>query len=227
MCLYMKVIAVIAQKGGAGKTTLSIATAVAAVVDGLSAAVVDIDPQATAANWSDRREAESPVVISAQATRLTQILDAAAVQGADLVVIDTAPRAEQGALVAAKAADLVLVPCRPAIYDLETIMTTVELVRFAERDTPLFCVLNGVPPRGPRQQQARDVLAEHGVAVCPASIGHRAAIDHAAALGLSAQEYEPAGKAAIEIAEVYSFINELINSQTPKGVKHDGQGQTG
>ena len=218
----MKVIAVIAQKGGAGKTTLSIATAVAAIVDGLSAAIVDIDPQATAANWSDRRQAESPVVISAQATRLTQILDAAAAQGADLVVIDTAPRAEQGALAAAKVADLVLVPCRPAIYDLETVMTTVELVRFAERDTPLLCVLNSVPPRGPRQQQARDVLAENGVAVCPGGIGHRAAIDHAAALGLSAQEYEPAGKAAAEIDSVYSFITDLVNSKTHKGVNRNG-----
>ena len=109
----MKVIAVIAQKGGAGKTTLSIATAVAAVADGLSAAVVDLDPQATAANWSDRRKAESPVVISAQAARLPRILDAAADQGADLVIIDTAPRAEQGSLAAAKAADLVLVPAVP------------------------------------------------------------------------------------------------------------------
>ena len=55
------------------------------------------------------------MVISAQASRLPQILDAAAAQEADLVVIDTAPRAEQGALAAAKAADLVLIPCRPAV----------------------------------------------------------------------------------------------------------------
>ena len=223
----MKVIAVIAQKGGVGKTTLSIATAVAAVADGLSAAVVDLDPQATAANWSDRRKPESPVVISAQATRLPHILEAAAAQGADLVVIDTAPRAEQGALAAAKAADLVLIPCRPAIYDLETIGTTVELVRFAERDLPLLCVLNGVPPRGPKEQQAREILAGHGVPVCPASLGYRAAVDHAATLGLSAQEYDPTGKAAAEMASVYAFITDLVNSKTPKGVNRHGQGQTG
>ena len=138
-------------------------------------------------------------------------------------MIDTAPRAEQGALAAAKAADLVLVPCRPAIYDLETVTTTVELVRLADRDTPLLCVLNGVPPRGTRQQQARDVLAGLNVRVCPASIGHRAAIDHAAALGLSPQEYEPAGKAAGEIAAVYSFVRDLVNSPTPQGVTRDGQ----
>ncbi len=207
----MKVIATIAQKGGAGKTTLSIGTAVAAAADGLSAAIVDLDPQATAANWSDRRETESPVVISAQATRLPRILEAAEAQGADLVIIDTAPRAEQGALAAAKAADLVLIPCRPAIYDLETVTTTIELVRLADPDTPVLCVLNGVPPRGAREQQARAVLAGLHVPVCPASIGHRAAIDHAAALGLSSQEYERAGKAAGEITEVYAFIKRLVS----------------
>ena len=217
----MNVIAVIAQKGGTGKTTLSIA--VAAVAEGRSAAIVDLDPQATATNWSDRREAETPIVISAQPARLPNVLKAAAGRAADLVVIDTAPRAEQGGLAAARAADLVIVPCRPAIYDLETVLTTAELVRIAERDTPLVCVLNGVPPRGPRERQAREVLDGLGVDVCPAGIGHRAAIDHAAAAGLSAQEYEPGGKAASEIAAAYSFIKELVNSSTRQGANHNGQ----
>lgn len=222
----MKVIAVVSQKGGVGKSTLSLATAVAATAKGLSVAVIDLDPQATVSSWSDRREEETPVVISAQAARLPRILEAAEGEGADLVVIDTAPRAEQAALAAAKAADLVIVPCRPAIYDLETVMTTVELVRLANQQTPLVCVLNGVPPRGPRQQQARDVLESLSVPVCPASLGQRAAIDHAAALGLVAQEYEPNGKAAAEIAAVYSFTINLVNSSTLQGANHHEQRQT-
>ncbi len=218
----MKVIAVIAQKGGAGKTTLSIGIAVAATLDGLTVAVIDLDAQATAANWGDRREAEEPVVISAQAARLAKILEAARRQGADLVVIDTAPRAEQGALAAAQAADLVLIPCRPTIYDLETVHTTVELVRLAG-SPPAAVVLNGVPPRGTREHQAREVLADLGASVCPAGLGHRAAIEHAAALGLSTQEYEPHGKAAEEMAAVYMFVSQRVNSTTRQGVIRNGE----
>lgn len=213
----MKVVSVIAQKGGSGKTTLSIATACSATASGLSAVIVDLDPQATAASWGDRRTSESPAVISAQAPRLSRILDAAATQAVDLAVVDSAPRVEQSAVAAAKAADLILLPSRPAVYDLETVLTTVELVRAVRRDVPLLCVLNGVPPRGPREQQAREVLADLGVAVCPDSIGLRAAIDYAAALGLSAQEYEPRGKAAAEIDAVYSSVCQLVNLPTSPG----------
>ena len=79
----MDVIAVIAQKGGTGKTTLTLALAVAAQLAGKVTAVIDLDPQATASNWSDRREADSPVVVSAQPARLPHVLTSAEASGAD------------------------------------------------------------------------------------------------------------------------------------------------
>ena len=225
----MKVVAVIAQKGGAGKTTLSLGLAVAATRVGLSAAVIDLDVQATAANWGDRRTAEAPVVISAQPARLPRMLEAAREQGADLVVIDTAPRAEQGALAAVQAADFVLIPCRPSIYDLETVRTTADVVRLAG-DPPAVAVLNGVPPRGTRAEQAREVLAGLGVETCPIGIGTRAAIEHAAALGLTAQEYEPAGKASVEMAAVYEFMAKRVSlpmSKLTNQTRREQDGETG
>ena len=199
----MKVLSVIAQKGGAGKTTVSLAVACAAAADGLSAVVVDLDPQATAASWGDRRTADNPIVIPAQPPRLDRILAAAAAQEVDLAVVDTAPRVEQSAVAAARAADLVAVPCRPAVYDLETVAATRDLVAAVAPGTTVLCVLNGVPPRGPRQRQARALLADIGVPACTAALGLRAAIDYAAAAGTSAAEYEPRGKAAAEAAALY------------------------
>ena len=206
----MKTVSVIAQKGGTGKTTLCLAIACAAVRDGLLAAVIDLDPQATAASWSDCRDSELPVVLSAQPPRLGRVLDAAAGQDVDLAVVDTAPRVEQSAVAAARAADLVVVPCRPAVYDLETVSATVDVVRAVAPDTRFLCVLNGVPPRGPRQPQARRLLHDMGVPVCAASLVLRAAVDYAAAAGASAQEYEPRGKAAAEIAAVYDLVRQAV-----------------
>ena len=217
----MDVIAVIAQKGGTGKTTLVLSLAVAAMRAGNVAAVVDLDPQATASNWSDRRQEESPVVVSVQPARLSRVLTSAEESGAALVLIDTPPRAEQAALTAAKAANLILIPCRPAIYDLETVSTTLELIRIAG-DTLVAAMLNGVSPRGPKREQAEDVIRALGIPVCPAAFGWRAAFSDAGALGLTAQEYEPAGKAAMETEEVYRFVSKLIHSSTHTGAKSDG-----
>ena len=216
----MEIVAVIAQKGGTGKTTLVLSLAVAAQRAGKAVAVVDLDPQATASNWSDRRKAETPIVVSAQPARLNHVLKSAQDSGADLILIDTPPRAEQAAMAAAKAADMILIPCRPAIYDLETVSTTLELIRLAG-ENPVLAILNAVPPRGSKREQAQDIIKGLGVTVCPTALGYRSAFSDAANSGLTAQEYDPAGKAAGETNEVYKFMCKLINSKTRKGVKLD------
>ncbi len=207
----MKVLAVISQKGGAGKTTLALSLAVAAQKEGQSVLVVDLDPQATAARWGDRRGEDGPVVTSAQAARLPQLLKAAQDNGADLVVIDTPPRVEQASLTAAKAADLVIIPCLPAINDLETIPTTIELLKFAGEPT-VVVVLNGVPARTARKEQAEQVIRDMTLTIAPDVVGLRTAFPDAAALGRTPQEYDPQGKAASEIVNLYRFVCHHINT---------------
>ena len=62
----MRTIAVVSQKGGAGKTTLALHIAVAAELAGYSTVLLDMDPQGTAEAWSDWREEAPPVVIPAK-----------------------------------------------------------------------------------------------------------------------------------------------------------------
>ena len=100
----MKTIALLAQKGGTGKTTLALSLAVAAEQNGVVVVVIDLDPQATACNWGDRRQAETPIIVDAQPARLNQALERARAGGVDIAIIDTPARSEQAAMAAAKAA---------------------------------------------------------------------------------------------------------------------------
>lgn len=209
----MKVVAIVSQKGGAGKTTMALSLAVAAQRSGQSVLVIDLDPQATATKWADRRTADTPVVTSAQAARLAHILKTAADNAADLVIIDTPPRVEQSSLAAAKSADLILIPCLPAINDLETLSTTMELLKYANEPKAVV-VLNGVPARGSRKDQAENVVRDMVIPIAPVTFGHRTAFPDAAALGQTAQEYDPSGKAADETSKLYKFMCKLLNTKT-------------
>ena len=207
--MNMQTISLIAQKGGTGKT-LALSLAVAAAQAGRTVAVIDLDPQATAGNWADRRGTkEAPAVVSAHVPRLQNVIDTARQNGVDLVIIDTPGKSEQAALAAAKAADLILIPCRPQIYDIETLAATKEIVELSGGKLA-FVVLNAVPPQGRRHEEAIAAIRDMGLAVCPVHFVQRLAFGDAPNAGQSAAEYEPGGKAAQEIEQVYKFASNLL-----------------
>ena len=208
----MKTIAIISQKGGAGKTTLAVHLATAAGLAGHNIAIVDLDPQGTAASWGDRRQAEFPEVVSGQAARLSVLLDAARANGADELILDTAPNADQTALRAAQAADVVLIPCRAATFDLEAIKATLTLAQLAQK--PSYVVLNAIPPRSGIGREAAEGLIGQGAQVAPAMLSQRAAFAHGVIDGRTAQEFEAGGKAAEEVNALYVWLCGVVDMPT-------------
>lgn len=208
----MKKFAIISQKGGAGKTTLTLNLAVQATLQGKSSVVVDLDPQASSTGWFDSREAQEPLVISAQASRLKTILNAAEEGGADVAFIDTAPHSESASLEAARAADLIIIPCRPTILDLRAIGNTIDLAKLA--GTKAVVVLNSVPPRGSLTKEAQEAIEHYGVELAPASIGHRSSFIHSLTAGMTTQEFDPRGKGSDEIDLLYKWIWKQTKKQT-------------
>ncbi|MBN3893802.1 MAG: AAA family ATPase [Nostoc sp. NOS(2021)] len=200
----MKTIAIVARKGGTGKTTLAVNLGVAAFLNKKQVALIDLDPQGSLSSWGDSREDESPAVVSAQASRLTHILEAAEKNNADISIIDTAANAESTALAAIRCADLILIPTRPAIFDLRAIQDTADLVKMAHKSA--FVVLNAVPPQGNLGDEAQTGISEQDIEVCPWRLTQRIAFVHAVTAGLSVQEYEPTGKAALEIKNLYRWV---------------------
>lgn len=205
----MKTVAILSQKGGTGKTTIAVHLAVAAERRDVPVALLDLDPQASSADWKDSRAGESPSVTSIQSSRLRKALEVAEGAGASLVLIDSAPHSADAAVAAAEAADLILIPCRAGILDLRAIATTARIVKVTGK--PAFVVLNAAPIRAPRlMEDAVAAVGQHGLAVAPVVIHQRSAYAHALTAGQTAEEYEPEGKAAEEIGELFKWLAKLL-----------------
>ena len=202
----MLTIALVSQKGGSGKTTLAVNLAVAAEIAGQATLVIDLDPQGSASAWTAGRGAKSPVVTAIQAHALDETLRTAREHEAYLVLIDTAPHAEQAALAAARAADLVLIPCRASLLDLHAVRASYDIAALAR--TPAVAVLNAVPARGGLANEAQAALAGQGLEVAPVRIGQRADFVHAITAGAGVLEYQAAGKAAEEISRLHAWLRE-------------------
>jgi chromosome partitioning protein len=85
---------------------------------------------------------------------------------------------------------------------------------------PALALLNAVPSRGQRHQQAVQVLQGFGLMVCPVLFGHRAAYGDSALLGQTPLEYDPQGKAADEIRHAYKYISQLFDKGTTDDEAH-------
>jgi chromosome partitioning protein len=201
----MKTIAIISQKGGAGKTTVAVHLAVCAELAGQRSAIIDLDPQASALEWASRRNAENPEVIHATPEQLATLLDQAKANGADIAIIDTAPHSDRAATIAAGFADVILIPCRPAAFDVAAIPTTLDILKLAKAKDKAAILLNAVPPQGKTGDEAEAGLSTLA-RVVPVRLVHRAAYSHAVNDGRSVEEFEPNGKAAEEIRGLYHWI---------------------
>lgn len=209
MTTSQQVVAVVAEKGGAGKTTFSLGLAVAAVKAGRKVAVFDLDPQATAAGWTDSRENEFPWVLTTTATRLDAELAKAKGLGVDFVVIDTPPQAGTVAVEAARRAGVVLVPMEPHLFSLNTLPKVSDILKLAG-DPVAVVVISQAATQGKEGQDAAAFVKGKGFEVCPVTLHQRAAHKHAGNLGMTAQEYEPKGKAAAETQQLYMYTLNLL-----------------
>jgi chromosome partitioning protein len=208
----MKTIGVLARKGGAGKSTLTLHWAVEAERQGRGkVAVIDMDPQQTSVKWSKRRlmlGKQTPAMLVASAGDLKDALTACHASGMGFVLIDTPPHVEAPCREAAKLADLVVIPCGPSAPDLEAIGATIHILQ--ETHTPGVIVLNQGRPGSGINQKAVAVLTQYGLSVCPAQVMRRAALADAFTDGRAVVELEPGGKAATEITQSWKWIVEQV-----------------
>src|SRR5271166_6925844 len=171
----MRTVAILSEKGGVGKTTVTVHVGVAAHRAGLDVAIIDLDPQTSAADWADQRgDGTKPEAVAIPPARLDKLLADLRANGTDLVLIDTPREANNAGYIAAKAADFVLIPFKRGGFDFRALKRTLDLCRIASKRPCLL--LNGMRIGASRvEADAREALAAHECDVAPVVFHDRAA----------------------------------------------------
>jgi chromosome partitioning protein len=210
--LIMYTLAFLSQKGGSGKTTLAVHTAVAAQEDGERVVIVDTDLQRSATSWGTARkradEHAVPEVAPIAAAELDDVIAASRDDAMTLCIIDTAPHAAPDATRVAKKADLVVIPCRPSAFDLAAVDSAVSIVKAA--GAPAVLVLSACPFRAIEIAETRAELETKGFPVAPVIITDRRAFARAVATGRAVTEFEGEGRAAEEIRALWHWFKEQM-----------------
>ena len=200
----MHVLALVTQKGGSGKSTLSIGLAVAAMAYGERVALIEADAQGTVSKWKERRASSYPRVERvADSSEIEQLMARLAAEGIWLAIIDTAATNNALAMRAIAQADFCLIPARPTPADIEAAIPTLIAIRRLNRRFAF--VLNQTPPRGCRVGEAGTSLNSLGRLALP-YIGQRNDHQDALGVGLAVTEYAEAGKASEEIRALWAWI---------------------
>ena len=215
----MRSFSLLSQKGGAGKTTLAAHLAVHAAIRGVKVALIDTDPQRSAADWWRARGAKTPALATCLPKDLAKALKAAQARGFNLAIVDTPPRADRLSYLIAEQVDFSLIPCRPSPHDLRAIGRTVDVLQ--QINAPSGIVINAAPPsRGtsemPITRQARRVLSRYNLPIAPVAITDRPTLAHPMPNGKTYIEMFPDGRPAREFAALWRWVLQQMGVPRPQ-----------
>jgi chromosome partitioning protein len=219
----MEVLVFASRKGGSGKSTLTAHLAAHAHKPARRCLLIDTDPQGSLALWHRLRLADGAgddlslkdLPLKTVHRNIADAVKEARREGFDWVFIDTAPNVSASVIEAMRTATLVVVPCRPGVFDLEAVKETLALAREARK--PYAVVINGAAPK--RQDvesravaQARESLRALHIPVWGGQITQRANFSTALAEGEGAKEYDSHSSAAAEIARLWLGIERSVKA---------------
>lgn len=208
------ILATIGQKGGSGKTTVSVNVAAEFMRRGRSVCVIDADPQGSARTWgaiATEAGRPAPTVVSMGAGLHRADQAPALARGFDVTVIDCPPRHGEIQRAALAIADAALIPCGPGPSDLWALAETLDLVTEAREVRPELraAIVITRRRRTALGANARPALEDVGVPVLAAELGLRSSYEEALAAGQGVTTYAGASTAADEVRALVDEIEAL------------------
>ena len=207
----MRTIAVIARKGGSGKTTVAVHMAIAAHLRGRRTLLADSDPQRSSSTVLRGRRDAGPDYTETCGLQLCALQMTALRREFDALVIDTAAGAEDELAHAIVLADLSLLVIRPTFLDFAAAIRTADVLRRLKK--PGMIVLNQAPvsragTEPPLVKKAHEALRLMRLPVAPTILRSRGVYQQALESGCSAEELGPS-PAAQEVGELWTFVERL------------------
>jgi chromosome partitioning protein len=214
----MEVIVFASRKGGSGKSTLTAHIAAHVHKPSRPCLLIDADPQGSLALWHKLRAAAGETAdlpIKCAQRNIADVVKQAKADGVEWVFIDTPPNTSASVTDAIGTATLVVIPCRPGVFDLDAVKQTIECAREARK--PYAVVINAAPPKRqdvelPTVTHAREILGALQIPVWGGQITQRANFSAALAEGEGAKEYDSGSTAAAEITRLWSAIEKSVKA---------------
>tara|TARA_R110002012_G_scaffold18455_10_gene67791 strand:- start:10462 stop:11100 length:639 start_codon:yes stop_codon:yes gene_type:complete len=207
-----RIICVAQQKGGAGKTTLVSNLAIAYLAEGKSVALLDTDPQGSLGKWLDVREellGVNPNLKFATATAYGISRAIRSVSGeADVILVDTPPKADSDVRWVLRESDLVLVPVSASQADVWATHDVLDLADRAQK--PTHIVMNRTRSGTRVGDDVARSVAELGVGRLDTSLANRVIYADALGRGLGAVEAKKSGPAADEVRALAQEVAAIL-----------------
>lgn len=212
--MSMKVIAILNQKGGSGKTTLATNLAHGLQLEGAKVLLVDADPQGSTRDWNQANDASLVPVVGLD--RETLPADLKAISGGyEYVVIDGAPQIAKLAIAAVKAADIVLIPVQPSPYDIWAASDLVDVIKARQEVTngnpKASFVISRAIKHTKLSGEVAEALESYGLPVFKAGTSQRVAYPSTASEGKTVFSESENNPAALEVKAIIKELREFIS----------------
>ncbi len=208
-----KIIAILNQKGGVGKTTLAVNLTMGLQQDEDKALLVDADPQGSARDWHAAGEGELLNVIGLDRPTLDKDLKTHKANY-DWIVIDGPPKLTDMTIAAIRSADLVIIPVQPSPYDIWATEDTIHLIKarqeIAEGQPKAAVLISRQITNTKLGREVREALNGYEIHILNAGTFQRVAYAETAAKGRTVLDAAPNSEAALEMKKIVAEIREFI-----------------
>ncbi len=208
-----KIVAVLNQKGGAGKTTIATNLAHALQMDGHKVLLVDSDPQGSARDWNAASDGAIVKVVGMDRATLAKDIQSV-VDNHDFIIIDGAPQIADLAIAAIKCADMVLIPVQPSPYDIWACEDLVEIIKARQEITngkpKAAFIISRVIKNTQLGKEIREALEGYGLPVFKNYTTQRVVYAKSAATGSTVLSNDTKEDASNEIRAIAKELKEFL-----------------